>query len=41
MEFCSNKDFEGKISKIPYMTQNLNNSFFEYKLNSKDYIMLI
>jgi len=39
MEFCSNKDFEGKISKIPYMTQNLNNSFFEYKLNSKDYII--
>jgi len=39
MEFCSNKDFEGKISKIPYMTQNLNNSFFEYKLNSKDCII--
>jgi len=39
MEFCFNKDFEEKICKIPYMTQNLNNSFFEYKLNSKDYII--
>ena len=39
MEICSNKDLEGKINKIPGMEQNLNDIFFEYQINSKEYII--
>jgi hypothetical protein len=39
MEINSNKDFDGKKNKIPGMEQNLNNFFFENRINSKDYII--
>ena len=35
----SNKEFEGKINKIPGIEHNLNNFFFENRINSKDYII--